>query len=79
MKLNFNVLEVINPEAHFPVVFSYPIANGKTIEDGVDEFFKEIYQAPAKERNDIVHALNHNDVWWIDETYCFTLVPIAVE
>ena len=77
--MNYSILEIINPEAHFPVSFSFPITSSDTIEDGINEFLKEVYQQELdlETIDDILYALKHNDVYWLDETYCFTLVPVS--
>ena len=76
--MSYSMLEVINPEAHFPVVFSFPITSNDTLEDGVNDFLKEVYKQDLdlETIDDISHALKNEDVYWLDETYCFTIVPV---
>lgn len=72
------ILEVINPEAHFPIVFSFPLTNGATIEDGIRMFETEVYSGKLDSEifNDILDALKHEDVYWLHELYCFTFAYI---
>lgn len=77
----YNILEVINPEARFPVVFSCPVRQPTMLDDAVNEFLREVYkqELDLETIDDILYMLKHDDVYWLDETYCFTLVPVDVK
>ena len=78
--MKINILEVINPEARNPIAFSWPLTPDTTLDEAVDQFLVEVYQDEPnfEDIDDCIDALKRGDVYWLDDTWCFTLVPVRV-
>lgn len=79
MSNEIQILEVVNGDAHHPIVFSCKLDNGCSLNDAIEMFFKENGiedQLTDDVKTELQHALRDSDVYWHDELYCFQMITI---
>ena len=79
MSNEIQILEVVNCDAHHPIVFSCKLDDDWSLSDAIEMFFKENGiedQLTDEVKTEMQYALCDGDVYWHNELYCFQIVII---